>query len=599
MTAVSILLPETVLIAAAVAIYLAGAFFETQRPWRWIAGGALALAAALLATPRSGVPGTLPDTVEVALAAARLAEVPLLPDQLAQLGRWLALIFGALLLLTASRPLASSTGFQPVRSGTGFQPVRKQGQNGRATPSGATAEYVGSLLLTLAGLMLVAGAGDLVLLFVGLELISIPTYVLLYLGRHDAARQEAAAKYFFLSVLSSAVFLYGLSFLYGLAGSTDLAAVRDALGGATLSPASFGPISKLALALVFAGLCFRITAVPFQFYAPDVYQGTTYPNAALLSVLPKAAGFLVLARLLTAAWLAAGPQLWQVVLVVSALTMTFGNVTALWQDDLRRLLAYSSIANAGYMLLGLAVALAAGGPSATWDGLQGLWFFLAVYGLATIGAFAALEHLGKISALSPGEGPGVRAIPTDISPLPAGEGAGVRAEHRPGALPLGQGTIDGLAGLGRTRPSVAAVLSICLLSLTGLPPLAGFWGKLLIFGSAVNVVPAVGASASGRAWFIAAAVLGLLNAAVGAAYYLRVVAVMYFREPLAAHGARTAAGPRLAAIACAALVLAIGFYPRPWIAAAGTATGAGASTSRDIRASEKGDLSHFAKRNGR
>ncbi len=517
MSAVSLLLPETVLIAAAVAIYLAGAFFAAQRPWSWIAGGAVALAAALLAMQQGG---------------SAPAEAPLSLDQLAQFGRCLALVFGALLLLAAARPQARSTGFQPVRN---------HGQDGRATQSG-TAEYVGSLLLTLAGLMLVAGAGDLVLLFVGLELISIPTYVLLYLGRQDAARQEAAAKYFFLSVLSSAILLYGFSFLYGLRGSTNIADVRDALAGVTSSPASLGGISKLAVGLVFAGLCFRITAVPFHFYAPDVYQGTTYPNAALLSVLPKAAGFLVLARILTAAAPAGGAPLWQVVLVVSALTMTFGNLMALWQDDLRRLLAYSSIANAGYMLLGLAVALAAGGPSATWDGMQGLWFYLAVYGLATIGAFAALEQLAATA------------------------------------------TIGELAGLGRTQPSVAALLSICLLSLTGLPPLAGFWGKLLIFGSAVNVVPAGGVSANARAWFIAAAVLGLLNAAVGAAYYLRVVAAMYFREPLAAHGARPAAGPRLAAIACAALVLAIGFYPRPWIAAAGTATGAGASTSRDLRA---------------
>ena len=215
--------------------------------------------------------------------------------------------------------------------------------------------------------MLVAEAGDLVLLFVGLELISIPTYVLLSLGRHDAARQEAAAKYFFLSVLSSAVMLYGFSFLYGLAGSTDLAKVQAALAGARPAAGSFDGLSKLALALVFAGLCFRITAVPFQFYAPDVYQGTSYPNAALLSVLPKTAGFLVLTRLLMAA-APAPPYLWQVVLAVSILTMTFGNLTALWQNDLRRLLAYSSIANAGYMLLGLAVALAPGVPSAAWDG---------------------------------------------------------------------------------------------------------------------------------------------------------------------------------------------------------------------------------------
>ena len=200
MTTVSILLPETVLIAAAVAIYLAGVFFAAQRPWSWIAGGAIVLAAGLLAMKPGGhaPPGA-----------------PLLVDQLAYFGRWLALVLGVLLLLAGSRVEAHRTVVMPA--------------TGRG-PSGTMAEYVGSLLLTIAGLMLVSGAGDLVLLFVGLELISIPTYVLLYLGRHDAARQEAAAKYFFLSVLSSAILLYGFSFLYGLAGSTDLAAVQSALG---------------------------------------------------------------------------------------------------------------------------------------------------------------------------------------------------------------------------------------------------------------------------------------------------------------------------------------------------------------------------------
>jgi NADH-quinone oxidoreductase subunit N len=500
MAAISILMPETVLIAAAVVIYLAGAYFAAQRPWIWIAAGAVALAAAVLGIQHGG---------------PAPADAPLWLDPMARFGRWLALAFGALLLLAGARPQRS----------------------------GGTPEQVGSLVLTVAGLMLVAGAGDLVLLFVGLELISIPTYVLLYLGRHDAARQEAAAKYFFLSVLSSAILLYGFSFLYGLAGLTDLGAVRDALAGLKFSPGP-GGLSKLALALVIAGLCFRITAVPFHFYAPDVYQGTTYPNGALLSVLPKAAGFLVLVRLLTAAAPTAGLHLWQVVLAISLLTMTLGNLTALWQSDLRRLLAYSSIANAGYMLLGLAVALAAGGPSATWDGLSALWFFLAVYAFATIGAFAILEHLGT------------------FSPVPAGEAA---AKGEPA---IGQGTIDEVAGLGRSRPAAAAVLSICLLSLTGLPPLAGFWGKLLIFGSALNVVPADAGSAGARAWFIAAAVLGVLNAAVAAAYYLRIVAAMYFRAPSAAPDARGAGGPGLAAVVCAALVLVIGFYPRPWIAAA-------------------------------
>ena len=298
----------------------------------------------------------------------------------------------------------------------------------------------------------------------------------------------------------------------------------------------------------------------------------------------------MLVRLLMAAVPTAGLQFWQVVLVVSLVTMTFGNAMGLWQDNVRRLLAYSSIANAGYMLLGLAVALAAGGPAPAWDGLQALWFFLAVYGLATIGAFAVLESLGTISPLLPGEGPGVRAETGEISSFNSGEGP--RGEGGTGrGLPSpagrgagGEGTIDHLAGLGRSRPFAAALLAICLLSLTGLPPLAGFWGKLLIFGSTLNVVPAGGAPAGARAWFITAAVLGVLNAAVGAAYYLRIVAAMYFREPAAAPAAPPSAGPRLAAIVCTALVLAIGFYPPPWIAAAGAATGAGASTARDIRA---------------
>ena len=171
----------------------------------------------------------------------------------------------------------------------------------RPLATGGTSEYLGTLLLAVAGVMLVAGAGDLVLLVVGLELISIPTYILLYLGRRDAACQESAAKYFFLSILASAMLLYGLSFLYGTTGSTQLPAIRRVLIDAETMPAGFGSLVKLAMVLVFAGLSFRVAAVPFHFYAPDVYQGTTHANAALLSVLPKAAGLLVLVRLVLVA----------------------------------------------------------------------------------------------------------------------------------------------------------------------------------------------------------------------------------------------------------------------------------------------------------
>lgn len=476
-----LLTPEIVLMAAAVAIYLGGAFFRAQRVWSWIAGLAIVLAAAALATQP---PATMPNG-------------PLDLDALSWAGRWLALVFGVLLVGLTSRPLAW----------------------------GGTSEYAGSLLLTIAGLMIVFGAGDLVLLFVGLELISIPTYVLLYLGRRDAECQESTIKYFFLSVLSSAILLYGFSFLYGVAGSTSFAAVRATLGNAANLPTGFAVLSKLALALIFAGLCFKVTAVPFHFYAPDVYQGNTFPNAALLSVVPKAAGLAAMIRVLVVAMPGLEPYSWRAVLVVSILTMTIGNVLALWQDDLRRLLAYSSIAHAGYMLIGLAVGLATGNAPGQWNGVGALGFYLVAYAAATIGAFAVLEHLG-------------------------------RPERR----------IDGveeLAGLGRTRPLAAAVLALCMISLTGVPPLAGFWGKFLVFGSALNVGDAAGAAGGRQLWFTGLAIVGVLNAAVAAAYYLRVVAVMYFRTPLATPRAQGGLGAWWAAVACALLVVGIGLWPGP------------------------------------
>jgi NADH-quinone oxidoreductase subunit N len=475
---VQMLMPEIVLIAVAVAIYLGGAFSAARWAWSWLAAAGIAVAAVALWAQHG--PAT--------------AGGPLLLDGLAWRGRWFALGFGLLFVLLGSRP----------------------------APLGA-AEYAGSLLLTVAGLMLVFDAGNLVLLFVALELISIPTYVLLYLGRGDAQGQESTAKYFFLSVLSSAIVLYGFSFLYGVGGSTQLAALRAALADPA-APTALRAFSKVAVAFMLGGLCFRITAVPFHFYAPDVYQGTSYPNAALLSVIPKAAGFVVLVRLLLVAMPGMEFYAWRAAAVIAVLSMTTGNVLALWQDDLRRLLAYSSIAHAGYMLMGLAVALATGNASGSWNGLAALGFYLVVYAAATLGAFAVLEHLGR--------------------PPRRLEG------------------VEELAGLGRTRPLAAALMAVFLLSLTGVPLLGGFWGKFWVFGSALNVE---GADAAGsmQPWFTALAILGVLNAAVGAAYYLRVVAVMYFRTPLATPQAQGGRGPWWAAVACGLVVLLIGFFPGP------------------------------------
>jgi NADH-quinone oxidoreductase subunit N len=263
-----------------------------------------------------------------------------------------------------------------------------------------------------------------------------------------------------------------------------------------------------------------------------VYQGATHANAAFLSVLPKAAGLIALVRLALGAMPGSEPYGWRIALGLAVASLIVGNVLALWQDNLRRLLAYSSIANAGYLLLGLAAGLATAGRAARWDGIAAMLFYLAVYAAATLGTFAALIYLG-------GEGKEVESV-------------------------------EELAGLGRTRPAVAATIAVLMFSLAGLPPLAGLWGKLLIFASAL----AVPADAEGglRWWFLAAAVVGVLNAVVGAVYYLRIVAVMYFRPPLAAPKARGPAAAWLAALACAAVVLALFVYPLPLMRASQTAS---------------------------
>jgi NADH-quinone oxidoreductase subunit N len=317
-----------------VAIYMVGAFRESEWGWNVAALAGVAAAAVALALVQHHPAGG--NTV--------------LKDDFSLFLRWFALALAGLYVLLNFKPL----------------------------PSGGTSESLGSLLLIVAGAMLAGEAADLVLVFVGLELVSIPTYILLYLGRRDEPQREAAAKYFYLSVLSSALLLYGFSFLYGATGSTDLPAMLKFFQAGKI-PQGFEVFAKAAAALVVAGLSFRLTAVPFHFYAPDVYQGTTHANAALLSVIPKLAGLAVLVRIVwwivpddghVALWIAAS---------LALLSMTFGNLVALWQDNLRRLMAYSSIAHAGYLLVGFTAAMATrGAKPGSWDGLGAVWFYLCV-----------------------------------------------------------------------------------------------------------------------------------------------------------------------------------------------------------------------------
>lgn len=477
-----VLAPELLLAAVAVAIFVAGAFVTAHNRWVLAALAGIVIAGAILA-------GQGPTEMPGAVAG----------DALALFGRWFALLAGLGLVLTVARyPLA------------------------------AAPEYVGSLLLAVVGLMLLASANELVLLFVSLELISIPTYVMLYVDRRGGSSAEAAAKYFFLSILASGLLLYGLSFVYGIAGATDLGAVRDKLSSSDgLRGAG---LVGVALVLVVAGLGFKTTAVPFHFYAPDVYQGTTHANAAFLSVMPKAAGLIALARLLLALAPAGASDACRLVMVLAVLSMTVGNLLALWQDNVRRLLAYSAIAHAGYLLLALSVAMAAGGQSMRWDAVASLLFYLAAYALATLGIFAALAYLGRSDQ--------------QIN------------------------DVDELAGLARAFPVTSAALAVCLLSLTGVPPLAGFWGKLAVFAGALEVDPAVVGLPISRTWFVALAVVGVVNAAVAAAYYLRILSVVYFRLPRGVLRAQGGQAARVAALACALATIGVGLSSGPlWRAA--------------------------------
>lgn len=487
--------PEATLVLTAVVLYLRGAFSRSaDQPSDNVEAPAqdtLSLQIALVGVVLAG--WTL---VRVGLPQENVG--PVILDPLGFYIRWLSLAAIGLLVLLASGSLSH----------------------------GSRAEYLGTLLLAGAGVMAVAAADNLVLLFLALELVSIPTYILLCLGRRGADAHEAAAKYFFLSLMASALALYGMSFLYGANGSLELHAIRQKASGSwdTVQMYLF-PLATVGVVFLLAGLGFKVAAAPFHFYAPDVYQGTSYANAALLATATKIAGFTALVRILMEAISAAEgyASIWRVVLALAILTMTVGNTAALWQTHLRRLLAYSSIGQAGYMLAALAVVLGADAAENRADGLAAVLLYLAVYAAATIGAFSVLEAVGR------------NGRPVE--------------------------TLDDLAGLARRQPWAAVWLAVFMFSLAGVPPLAGFWGKWAVVLGAVKASLSPSSETMRGVWFMILAVITMLNAAVAAAYYLRVVAAAYFRPSAAAHPAAGAAGPWIAAVLCGVLCVGIGLTP--------------------------------------
>jgi NADH-quinone oxidoreductase subunit N len=344
------------------------------------------------------------------------------------------------------------------------------------------AEFTIVLLFAMTGAMLISAAGDLLVLFIALELMVLPGYLLAGYHKSDGYSTEGAIKYFLLGSFSSAIFLFGLAFVWGLTGTTNIAAVAETLRGIASGSAALSPGLALGLAFMTTGVAFKIAAVPFHYWTPDAYQGSPTPVTGYLSVGPKVGAFALILRLFVVALYPLRSDWVQVVIVLALLTMTLGNLVALTQTNVKRMLAYSSIAHTGYMLVGLA-AYGAGRQ----EGLEGLLYYGAAYSAMNLGAFAVIAALQKR--------------------------AGVTSN------------LETFAGLGRREPWLGVLMTLFLLSLTGIPPTAGFFAKAYV------ILAAVQASQAGNAALGVLAVVAVLNAAAAAFYYLRVVVYMYMREP--------------------------------------------------------------------
>lgn len=332
-------------------------------------------------------------------------------------------------------------------------------------------EFYGLLLFSIVGQCVMATANDLMLIFIGLEISSIATYIMAGYLREDRRNNEAALKYFLLGSFATAFFLYGIAWIYGITGSTNLLEIGRLL--ATPSVSISMSLAGASAALMFVGFAFKISAAPFQIWAPDVYQGAPSPVAAFMSAGPKAAAFAILLRVFMTAFAPLAPRWEPIFWICALLTMTIGNFAALVQNNIKRLLAYSSIAHAGYIL----VAVTANNQV----GVQAAMFYLASYAFMNLGAFAVVTHFAG------------------------------RSERYL--------RVDDMAGLGYRRPLMAGMFTFFLLSLIGVPVTGGFFGKFYVFKAALD---------ANLVWLT---VLGLLNSAVAAYYYLRIIVVMYMKEP--------------------------------------------------------------------
>ena len=371
---------------------------------------------------------------------------------------------------------------------------------GTGIPSG---DYYGLVAFAIAGMIVMASATDLIVVFIGLEVMSISVYVLAGAWRTQLRSNEAAMKYFLLGAFATGFLLYGIALIYGATGTFRLDQIAAAAG---TTPNRTMLVTGVAMLIVAFG--FKVAAVPFHMWTPDVYEGAPTTVTALMAVAVKAAGFAAFVRIFLHA-LAGLHADWSMLLwVVAALTMTVGNVLAVAQRSVKRMLAYSSIAHAGYILVALVAGGQAGGSAAL--------FYLLVYSFMTLGAFGVVAALGSVGEANE--------------------------------------TLDDYAGLGFRRPLLGVTMTIFMLSLTGIPPLAGFAGKLYVFTAAI------------REGYYVLAVIGVLNSAISAGYYIRVLIAMYL-TPGAEERGRVARQPYLVTsiVLSAVMTVLVGVFPALWM----------------------------------
>ena len=361
-------------------------------------------------------------------------------------------------------------------------------------------EYYALLMFATSGMMIMASAADLIVLYLGLELMALSTYILAGLLRTQRRSNEAALKYFFLGAFSSAFLLYGISLTYGLTGTTNLREIADTL---ILIQMNGDPIIYLGIIFIIIAFSFKIALAPFHMWAPDVYEGAPTSITAFMSIGPKAAGFAVLGRVLFDAF--GGMQVqWASILVpLAIITMAVGSIIALAQTNIKRMLAYSSIAHAGYMLLGIITG--------TPEGLTSTVSYLVIYTFMNIGAFAIVIMLRR---------------------------EGFQGEH-----------LDDYMGLAKSHPAASALMLVFMFSLTGIPPTAGFIGKFYVFMEAIN------------AGYTYLAIIAVVFSAISAFFYLRVVVYMYMRDPKEEVVLSSSPTMSIALAVTATMILILGVFP--------------------------------------